>query len=109
MGSLTMTQARSVAVVSLSLSLSLVHEGATNIRTPPPPTHTHTYTSTPTHHQLQIAPAVLRLGWHASATYDPTTTPHGGSNGATMRFEPEATYNENRGLELAKEALFVLR
>ena len=33
-------------------------------------------------------PVVLRLGWHASGTYD-AETGTGGSNGATMRFAPE--------------------
>ena len=32
-------------------------------------------------------------------------TPHGGSNGATMRFAPEIDYHDNRGLELAREIL----
>jgi len=33
-------------------------------------------------------PVLLRLGWHASGTYD-ALTGTGGSNGATMRFPPE--------------------
>ncbi|KXT13512.1 hypothetical protein AC579_4163 [Pseudocercospora musae] len=36
-------------------------------------------------------PVVLRLGWHASGTYD-AEAGTGGSNGATMRFDPEAEH-----------------
>jgi len=37
------------------------------------------------------------LAWHASGTYD-TKTKTGGSNGATMRFEPEIKEGANAGL-----------
>ena len=48
-----------------------------------------------------MGPRFIRLAWHSSGTYDPVDTPHGGSNGATMRFPPEANYSDNRGLEPA--------
>jgi catalase (peroxidase I) len=35
-------------------------------------------------------PVLLRLAWHSSGTYD-VTTGTGGSNYATMRFEPEVS------------------
>jgi len=49
-------------------------------------------------------PVLVRLGWHASGTYcaaDGT----GGSNGATMRFEPESADGANAGLEFARDKL----
>lgn len=50
-------------------------------------------------------PLLLRLAWHSSAHFSPVETPAGGSNGATMRFEPEIGYHDNRGLELARTIL----
>jgi cytochrome c peroxidase len=49
-------------------------------------------------------PVVLRLGWHASGTYD-ILTKTGGSNGATMRFPLEGDHNCNAGLEAARDFL----
>ena len=49
-------------------------------------------------------PVLLRLAWHASGTYD-TETKTGGSNGATMRFAPEATHGANAGLNVARDFL----
>jgi catalase (peroxidase I) len=39
----------------------------------------------------------MRLAWHASGTYDASDS-SGGSNGATMRFEPEISDGANAGL-----------
>ena len=47
-------------------------------------------------------PVLLRLAWHASGTYD-TETKTGGSNGATMRFSPEADHGANAGLKVARD------
>ncbi|KAG0641132.1 heme peroxidase [Tuber brumale] len=49
-------------------------------------------------------PVVVRLGWHASGTYDKETKT-GGSNGATMRFAPESEHGANAGLKTARELL----
>ncbi|PUU78506.1 heme peroxidase [Tuber borchii] len=49
-------------------------------------------------------PVVLRLGWHASGTFDKETKT-GGSNGATMRFAPEADHGANAGLKAARDLL----
>ncbi len=49
-------------------------------------------------------PVVLRLGWHASGTYDAETNT-GGSNGATMRFAPEGEHGANSGLKNARDFL----
>ncbi|CEQ42016.1 SPOSA6832_03787 [Sporobolomyces salmonicolor] len=54
-------------------------------------------------------PVLVRLAWHCSGTYDKDTN-SGGSNGATMRFAPEANHSEggqgaNAGLEHARNRL----
>jgi cytochrome c peroxidase len=49
-------------------------------------------------------PVLLRLAWHASGTYDKESKT-GGSNYATMRFEPEAQHDANAGLNVARELL----
>jgi len=51
-----------------------------------------------------LAPVFVRLAWHASGTYDKTSN-HGGSEGGTMRFEPESTDGANAGLEKARAFL----
>ncbi|KAL1934319.1 hypothetical protein VTP01DRAFT_6501 [Rhizomucor pusillus] len=51
-----------------------------------------------------FAPVVLRLAWHASGTYDQHKK-DGGSDGATMRFKPEAEDSANAGLEVARAVL----
>lgn len=51
-----------------------------------------------------FGPLFVRLAWHASGTYDKSTG-KGGSNGATMRFEPERSDDANSGLVLAQEKL----
>jgi hypothetical protein len=50
-----------------------------------------------------IGPALIRLGWHSAATYSAKEVPHGGSNGATMRFEPEIGWEDNAGLNVRRE------
>ena len=55
-----------------------------------------------------IAPILLRLGWHTSGTYNKTDRT-GGSNGATMRFKPEASDPANAGLENARGFLDVVK
>jgi cytochrome c peroxidase len=49
-------------------------------------------------------PILLRLGWHSSGTYD-VTTGTGGSNFATMRFEPESLHGANNGLHIARNLM----
>ncbi|GAA5914431.1 peroxidase [Sporobolomyces salmoneus] len=49
-------------------------------------------------------PVLVRLAWHCSGTYDKDSN-SGGSNGATMRFAPEANHGANAGLEKARERL----
>lgn len=53
-------------------------------------------------------PVLVRLGWHASGTYD-AATGTGGSNGATMRFAPEKDHGANAGLQAARDFLEPIR
>jgi cytochrome c peroxidase len=46
-------------------------------------------------------PIYVRLAWHSSGTYDKETNT-GGSNYATMRFEPESLHGANNGLGVAR-------
>mmetsp|Transcript_35223 Transcript_35223/g.77112 ORF Transcript_35223/g.77112 Transcript_35223/m.77112 type:complete len:324 (-) Transcript_35223:2023-2994(-) len=47
---------------------------------------------------------LTRLAWHCSGTYSKEDG-SGGSNGARMRFDPEASWVANAGLGVAREAL----
>jgi cytochrome c peroxidase len=49
-------------------------------------------------------PVLVRLAWHCSGTYDKASG-KGGSNGATMRFDPEAGHGANAGLAVARAFL----
>ncbi|KAF5351772.1 hypothetical protein D9756_007753 [Leucocoprinus leucothites] len=49
-------------------------------------------------------PVLLRLAWHASGTYDKDSKT-GGSNYATMRFEPESLHGANAGLNVARRLM----
>ena len=49
-------------------------------------------------------PVLVRLAWHASGTYE-VNTKTGGSEGATMRFEPESAWGANAGLKIARDLL----
>jgi len=49
-------------------------------------------------------PLFVRLAWHAAGTYDKNERKWG-SNGATMRFHPEALHGANNGLGVARERL----
>ncbi|KAI8333536.1 heme peroxidase [Chlamydoabsidia padenii] len=49
-------------------------------------------------------PVFVRLAWHASGTYD-NVTKTGGSNSASMRFDPEASHGANNGLKIARDLL----
>jgi cytochrome c peroxidase len=51
-----------------------------------------------------MGPTLVRLAWHASGTYS-VLDKTGGSNGANMRFAPEAEWGANAGLNKARSAL----
>lgn len=51
-----------------------------------------------------LAGTFIRLAWHCSGTYTASNNT-GGSNGARMRFEPEASFGNNAGLHIARNAL----
>uniref|UniRef100_A0A7S1XUV8 Cytochrome c peroxidase, mitochondrial n=1 Tax=Phaeomonas parva TaxID=124430 RepID=A0A7S1XUV8_9STRA len=55
-----------------------------------------------------LAGTFVRLAWHASGTYS-VKDKTGGSNGATMRFEPESAWGANAGLGVARDALEPLK
>jgi len=60
--------------------------------------------SEPAYDDGSYAPVLIRLAWHSSGTYD-RVTGTGGSNGSTMRFEPESAFGANAGLEHARARL----
>lgn len=57
--------------------------------------------------KANVCPFTVRLAWHASGTYskDDSSPQAGGSNGATMRFEPEISDGANAGLDMMQKIL----
>lgn len=51
-----------------------------------------------------VAGTLIRLAWHSCGTYQQSDN-SGGSNGAKMRFAPEAKYGNNAGLDKARALL----
>mmetsp|Transcript_11057 Transcript_11057/g.14564 ORF Transcript_11057/g.14564 Transcript_11057/m.14564 type:complete len:329 (-) Transcript_11057:178-1164(-) len=51
-----------------------------------------------------MAGTFIRLSWHCSGTYD-ASTGVGGCNGGRQRFNPEASFGNNAGLNVARDAL----
>ena len=51
-----------------------------------------------------LAGTFIRLAWHCSGTYSAKDN-SGGSNGARQRFNPEASYGNNAGLNIARTVL----
>eukprot|EP01060_Flectonema_neradi_P008586 TRINITY_DN16121_c0_g1_i1.p1 TRINITY_DN16121_c0_g1~~TRINITY_DN16121_c0_g1_i1.p1 ORF type:complete len:303 (+),score=38.48 TRINITY_DN16121_c0_g1_i1:72-980(+) len=56
-----------------------------------------------------LGPVFLRLAWHSAGTWDPKNAPHGGSCGATMRWDPERGYYDNQGLKIARDTLQIIK
>lgn len=54
--------------------------------------------------KANACPIGMRVAWHASGTYN-ASDDSGGSNGATMRFEPEASDGANAGLHIVHDLL----
>jgi hypothetical protein len=50
--------------------------------------------------KVNVCPFTIRLAWHASGTYSKDDEIPGGSDGATMRFEPEISDGANAGLDM---------
>jgi len=55
-----------------------------------------------------IGPMLVRLAWHCAGTYS-AAEQNGGSDGATMRFKPEADHGGNAGLGHARGLLEPLK
>ncbi len=55
-----------------------------------------------------VAPRVLRYAFHASGHWDPVGTPVGGSNGGSIRLEPERSYDENVGFDHVETELLAI-
>jgi catalase (peroxidase I) len=55
-----------------------------------------------------VCPFAIRLAWHASGTYD-VSDGTGGSDGATMRFDPEINDPANAGLALMQDIIGPVR
>jgi len=62
----------------------------------------------PTWDDGSYAPIFIRLAWHSSATFNKIDG-RGGTNGATMRFDPEASDPGNAGLEHARDRLELVK
>ena len=58
--------------------------------------------------KANACPIAVRLAWHASGTYD-ASDGSGGSDGATMRFEPESTDEANAGLGIVRDMLLPIK
>jgi hypothetical protein len=54
--------------------------------------------------KANACPMAVRLAWHASGTFDKADG-SGGSDGATMRFEPESTDDANAGLGISRDMM----
>lgn len=64
--------------------------------------------SDPDYDDGSFGPVLVRLAWHASGTYSKEDR-SGGSNGATMRFAPEADHGANAGLLHARNFMEPIR
>ena len=51
-----------------------------------------------------LGPLIVRLAWHSAGTFE-RSTKTGGSDGATMRFEPEIGWDANAGLAKIQKIL----
>ncbi|GAB5356576.1 hypothetical protein AAMO2058_000301700 [Amorphochlora amoebiformis] len=58
--------------------------------------------------KVNACPIAMRLAWHASGTYQKSDNT-GGSDGATMRFEPEITDGANAGLTIPQDLLLPVK
>mmetsp|Transcript_20610 Transcript_20610/g.37289 ORF Transcript_20610/g.37289 Transcript_20610/m.37289 type:complete len:265 (-) Transcript_20610:548-1342(-) len=54
--------------------------------------------------EVSACPLGVRLAWHSAGTYDKADG-SGGTDGATMRFEPESTDGANAGLGIARDMM----
>jgi len=66
------------------------------------------FKTSPMYDDGSYAPLFVRLAWHSAGTYSKHDG-SGGSNGANMRFDPEASHGANAGLKLARDLLEELK
>ena len=59
-------------------------------------------------YKVNACPMAIRLAWHASGTFNKSDGT-GGSNGATMRFEPESADDANAGLNIMRDLLLPVK
>mgnify|MGYP000579342961 CR=1 FL=1 len=52
--------------------------------------------------KANACPIACRMAWHMAGTYDKRDGT-GGSNGGTIRFEPESTDKDNAGLSIIRD------
>jgi catalase (peroxidase I) len=58
--------------------------------------------------KANACPMAARVAWHAAGTYD-ASDDSGGTDGATMRFEPEKSDPANAGLSIIRDMLHPVR
>jgi hypothetical protein len=58
--------------------------------------------------KANACPMAARVAWHAAGTYD-ASDGSGGTDGATMRFEPEKSDPANAGLSIIRDMLHPVR
>ncbi len=55
-----------------------------------------------------VGPRVLRYSFHATGHWDPDGIPVGGSNGGSIRLEPERSYDDNLGFDHVETELLAI-
>jgi catalase (peroxidase I) len=58
--------------------------------------------------KANACPMAMRVAWHSSGTFDKSDN-SGGSDGATMRFEPEKSDDANAGLHIIHDLLIPVK
>mmetsp|Transcript_10316 Transcript_10316/g.23581 ORF Transcript_10316/g.23581 Transcript_10316/m.23581 type:complete len:426 (-) Transcript_10316:1483-2760(-) len=58
--------------------------------------------------KVNACPIAMRIAWHAGGTYDKKDG-SGGSDGATMRFEPQVYDEANKGLSIIRDLLLPIK
>jgi len=59
--------------------------------------------------KANACPMSMRIAWHSAGTFDKSGSPSGGTNGGTMRFEPEKSDGANAGLHIIHDLLLPIK